>query len=116
MTTWKPDALRHALQLMYPGAQVDVFEATLDGERALRLSMLVVPETRRGLGMGTQIMKAICAYADEHGAMILLSPFTERGVRYRNRLVRWYKSLGFVENKGRRKDFRFRDTMYRPPS
>jgi hypothetical protein len=32
-----------------------------------------------------------------------------------NKLKKWYKSLGFVENKGRNKDFQTMQAMYRLP-
>ena len=33
----------------------------------------------------------------------------------KNKLIKWYKKLGFVENVGRKKDYEIRNYMYRLP-
>jgi GNAT superfamily N-acetyltransferase len=127
--TWDPDGFRRALRGKHEGATIDVFGSTIDtgllrggADRVLSVGMLVVPSGQRGQGVGSRIMKAITRYADQHGAIVTLTPdepaqtLSDAGrQRYKARLVRWYKRFGFVENKGRRKDFRFRESMYRLP-
>jgi hypothetical protein len=62
-------------------------------------------------------MEALCAFADRHGLRIIVSPADKNddGTTSRARLVRFYKRFGFVENRGRRKDFRISEGMYREP-
>lgn len=120
--TWDPDGFRRALRGKHAGVRIDVFGTTIGSDRLLNLGMLAVPLEERGRGVGSRVMRAITEYADQHEAIVALTPddpgeptsdLARR--RYRARLVRWYKGFGFVENKGRRKDFRFRESMYRLP-
>ena len=80
----------------------------------LEISMLVLYPSSRGRGIGAQIMRDIVAYADRTRKRILLTPSPIDGSSKAG-LVRFYKTFGFVENKGRRKNFEFRATMYRDP-
>lgn len=85
-------------------------------QKALHLSMLVVPRRGRNEGIGTAAMLRLLAFADQHQLRLTLSPDernAERGTTSKARLVRWYKQLGFVENKGRNKDYSLSETMYR---
>lgn len=79
----------------------------------ISISNMVVKEEYRNQGVGTQILNDIIAYADEKGKTITLTPTTEFGTQ--NKLKKWYKANGFVENKGRNADLRLSDTMYRLP-
>lgn len=80
---------------------------------SISISNMVVKEEYRNKGIGTQILNDVIAYADEKGKTITLTPTTEFGTQ--NRLKKWYKANGFVENKGRNADLRLSDTMYRLP-
>jgi GNAT superfamily N-acetyltransferase len=83
---------------------------------AIHLSNITVPKAQRGEGVGGRAMTALCAFADKHDRRIVLtaqSPETGGGM---SRLVRFYKRFGFVENKGRNKDYLFRETMLRRPA
>lgn len=127
--TWDPDGFRRALRGKHEGVRIDVFGSTIDAgalrggaDRVLSVDLLVVPSGTRGQGVGSRVMEAVTKYADQHGAIVVLTPddptdtLTDLGrKRYKARLVRWYKRFGFVENKGRQKDFRFRESMYRLP-
>lgn len=127
--TWDPDGFRRALRGKHEGVRIDVFGSTIDSgslrggpDRVLSVGMLIVPTGERGRGVGSRVMEAITDYADDHGAIVTLTPdepaqtLSDLGrKRYKARLVRWYKRFGFVENKGRLKDFRFRESMYRLP-
>lgn len=84
----------------------------LSGGNALRLNLLVVPRGLRKQGLGSEAMRRLGEYADKKHLRILLDPATAsptegaaQGTTSRARLVRFYKRFGFVENKGRRKDF-----------
>lgn len=79
----------------------------------INLSRIVVPKEQRGSGVGSGIMKQLVDYADATGARITLSPSTDFGATSVSRLKDFYKQFGFVENKGRNKDFSTRETMYR---
>jgi GNAT superfamily N-acetyltransferase len=83
----------------------------------LRLANMVVPPERRGQGIGSAVMQELTALADEHGLRATLTP-AERGYHGSTspaRLRDFYKRFGFVENKGRTKDFSLSDGMYREP-
>ena len=73
-----------------------------------------VPKEKRNLGIGTSAMRAITAHVDKHAKKVTLSPSADFGGS-KARLIPFYKRLGFVENKGRNKDYSISDTMYREP-
>ena len=85
----------------------------------LHLNMLAVGSSNRKQGVGSAAMTRLCHYADEHGLRITLTPGSRDkrwGTTSRSRLVAFYKRFGFVENKGRNKDFAINtDQMYRMP-
>lgn len=68
----------------------------------------------KGRGAGTRVMNALIAYADAHGKSIALTPSTDFGGTSVARLRDFYKRFGFVDNKGRNKDFSTREAMIRP--
>lgn len=78
----------------------------------INLSKIVVPKDLRGEGAGTKAMKSMIAYADDTGQTISLSPSSDFGGS-KARLLKFYKSLGFVANKGRNKDYEISESMYR---
>lgn len=80
----------------------------------ISIDNMVVKKEYRNQGIGTDILNDIIKYADSVKKTITLTPTTEFGTK--ERLKKWYKSHGFVENKGRHTDFLIRDTMYRPSS
>ena len=82
----------------------------------LKIATIRIPQLLRGKGIGSQVMKEIIAFADKKGLPIALTPEPEKDTkRAKNRLIKWYKSLGFVANKGRNKDYSTRETMLRFP-
>lgn len=104
--------LSEEIEAKYPSVTVDLFG---NPERGYELSRIIVPEGERGTGVGTQIMEDMIQKADEQGARISLTPDTSFGGSSTSRLKDFYKRFGFVENKGRNKDFSTRNTMYRDP-
>ena len=91
-----------------------VFERPKD----IVLNMLEVPKADRRTGVGSAVMQELVDYADSEGKMITLTPGLRddrHGTTSRGRLVKFYKRFGFVENKGRNKDFAISDGMYRLP-
>ena len=80
----------------------------------IKLHNIVLKESSRGQGIGQAFLDDLIEYADREGKIITLTPTREYGTY--ERLKKWYKRNGFVENKGRRTDFRLSDTMYRLPA
>lgn len=80
---------------------------------ALHISRIEVPRSLRNQGYGSRAMEDLATFADDHGLAITLSPTTDFGASSKERLRRFYKRFGFVQNKGKHKDFRIWDTMYR---
>lgn len=84
----------------------------------LKLNMLIVNRDAQSNGVGSQAMQELTAYADANGKRVILSPAQpddRHGTTSRARLVKFYKRFGFVENKGRNKDFAISEGMYREP-
>ncbi|HFX6308376.1 TPA: GNAT family N-acetyltransferase [Acinetobacter baumannii] len=81
----------------------------------LSLHKIVVPEAMRNQGTGTKTMQDIINYADSQNKTIALTPSSDFGGN-KNRLTGFYKKLGFVENKGRNKDYEISESMYRSPN
>ena len=99
-----------SLESEFPGLKLD-----LSGRpgKPWVLSRIVVPEGERGAGTGTQVMSRILETADAQGATVALTPSSDFGGN-KKRLVEFYKRFGFVENKGRNKDYEVSESMYRP--
>jgi GNAT superfamily N-acetyltransferase len=94
-----------------------VFFVTLNG-KDLKLDSLIVPRESQKMGRGSAAMQDLCAFADAHGARLLLTPGIaddRHGTTSRTRLVGFYKRFGFVENKGRNRDFSISAGMIREP-
>ncbi|HGW3557769.1 TPA: GNAT family N-acetyltransferase [Acinetobacter baumannii] len=81
----------------------------------LSLHKIVVPVDVRNKGTGTKAMQDIINYADLQNKTIALTPSSDFGGN-KNRLTGFYKKLGFVENKGRNKDYEISESMYRSPN
>lgn len=78
----------------------------------LVLHVIRVPEHLRGEGRAEAALAAICAWADDRGLSVALTPSGDFGAS-RPRLERWYRRHGFRLNAGRRRDFAVRETMIR---
>jgi GNAT superfamily N-acetyltransferase len=81
----------------------------LDGAPEIYLDSIVVARGARKAGLGSKAISSLCRFADDHHASVVLEPADQNwdvGTTSRSRLVRFYKRFGFVENKGRHKDFR----------
>src|SRR5690606_21302544 len=70
-----------------------------------------IKEELQGQGWGSKILREICDFADQNNLIVVLTP-AEKNT---NKLVKWYKSFDFLENKGRNKDFRWAIRMIRYP-
>lgn len=83
------------------------------GQR-VTLSRIVVPESSRSSGTGSKVMQRIIDWADASGVTVQLTPSSDFGGN-KKRLLEFYKRFGFVENKGRNKDYEISEAMYREP-
>ena len=93
------------------GVELSVFENP--NNKTIYLSKIIVDNKKQGLG--TKAMDDLISYADKTQQTITLTPSLDYGASSIKRLKDFYKRFDFVENKGRNKDFEFRDTMYRTP-
>jgi hypothetical protein len=94
----------------YPNVDLDIYSSP----KGLTLSKIVVPKEARSEGVGSSVMSDLVKYADENNLPIALTPDNSFGGN-KTRLKSFYKNFGFVDNKGRNKDFSFRETMIRQP-
>jgi GNAT superfamily N-acetyltransferase len=99
------------LESRYPGLEL---WASIGPSFELELHTIVVPKGLRERGTGTAAMQALIAFADKHQLIMVLSPANDFGGSV-SRLIPFYQRFGFVPNKGRHKDWRFRSTMIRQP-
>jgi GNAT superfamily N-acetyltransferase len=90
------------------GVTLDIYP----GKNSASVTIKVNKELR-GKGLATAAMMEAGALADKHGIQLELTPTSEWGSS-KARLVEFYKRFGFVENKGKHKDFRVSESMYRP--
>lgn len=76
------------------------------------LQKIEVPQDKRGQGLASKVMEEFLAEADRNGWSVALSPDNTWGSSV-TRLRKFYAGFGFVNNKGRAKDYRTRETMHR---
>lgn len=101
------------LKASHPNVTVELTERGDGDEKYLTLDKIASLD--RSKGEGSVVLDKILDYADRTGQPVFLTP--EAGIKGgKTRLTNWYKGRGFVPNKGRRKDFRSRETMVRQPS
>lgn len=96
------------------GVDVSLYES----DDKIYLQNIIVPKDARKQGVGTAVMEDLVNYADQVGKRIELTVGLKdkyHGTTSRGRLVKFYKRFGFVENKGRNKDYTTRESMYREP-
>jgi GNAT superfamily N-acetyltransferase len=96
----------------FPNVDLDFYG---DKDKGYTLSKIIVPKDERKQGLGEAVMNELIKQADNEGALIKLTPSTDFGATSTSRLKKFYKKFGFVENKGRNKDPKIRETMYRLP-
>lgn len=89
-----------------------------DSRGDIKLDNIIVHKDQQKQGLGTEALEEVIKYADERGKRVKLTPGQpddRHGTTSRARLVKFYKRFGFVENKGRNKDFTISEGMYREP-
>jgi len=97
------------------GVVLDIYEASKNPNK-LFLSKIEVPKEMRKQGVGSEVMQQLSEFADQQGKTIALSPSTDFGASSVSRLKDFYKRFGFIENKGKNKDFTISESMYRLPT
>jgi len=105
------DVLVSSLENKYEGLKLDISSKG----SYLTLSRIVVPKSLRSNGVGSIVMVEITKWADRNSKIIKLSPSKDFGGN-KSRLFDFYKRFGFIENKGKNKDYEIFETMYRLPS
>jgi GNAT superfamily N-acetyltransferase len=104
-------SIQERLQAVLPeGSDFRIEE--LDG--AIRLNQVVIPKEARRQGSGSAFMQELVDYADENNLKLVLTAAGDFGGSKTGQM-RLYKRFGFKENKGRNKDFEYRDSMIREP-
>lgn len=93
-----------------PGLKLDL----LGSGNRVTLSRIELPKGGREQGAGTRVMQALIDWADANGVQLTLSPSTDFGGN-KKRLGEFYKRFGFVENKGKARNFEVSETMLREP-
>ena len=83
-----------------------------DGKRA-EVTMAKTPEAQRGQGSARRAMQAFLDEADAKGMQVVLTADPMDKSTSKAKLAAFYKSLGFVPNKGKAKDFTTRAGMVR---
>jgi len=95
-------------------ANVDLITSFRDGNIYMEVSLIRLPKELRKQGIGSQIMKALCQFADQKSIIMALSPTSEFGTS-KAALIKFYRSFGFVPNSGRSKNYQVMSTMIRYP-
>lgn len=91
--------------------------AEIEGIPTIVLGKLSVPEALRGQGLAKKFMSDLIKYADMKKFAIELTPdpIGDKNIMSKSALTKFYKSFGFIDNKGKNKTFATRNTMYRLP-
>lgn len=95
-----------------PSKEIDIQRS--DKKNNIIIHKMVVPKENRGKGVGTKHLQKITKEADKHGKTISLTPSADFGGNV-SKLKKFYKSHGFVENKGKKRDFEINESYYRSP-
>mgnify|MGYP000381964493 CR=1 FL=1 len=102
------NSLQDAMITKYPGLKLILSYNRMGNY--LQIDQIIVPTDLRNTGIGTNVIKNILKYADENLMKVSLTPSSDYGGN-KNRLNKFYQSLGFVKNSGKNKDFETRDTL-----
>lgn len=91
----------------------NLYKSKRDGQYVILNKIEILPEYR-GLGYANKAMQKVIEYANKNNFIIALTPDSYKGSSV-SRLIKWYKSLGFIMNKGKNKDFGHQQLMYKFP-
>lgn len=110
------ETLRMNLVTKYTPSKFYLF-MTNDGD--LKLDMIAFNKDKQKQGRGSALMHDLVQWADKKNLRIILTTGVRDphwGTTSASRLKKFYKRFGFVENKGRNKDFTISGNMYRNPT
>jgi GNAT superfamily N-acetyltransferase len=113
---WKnrQQAASSALDISEKFKQSGVSSSISERPNQLVLNKVIVPQESRGSGIGSAFMKELIDYGNSSGKPIALTPSSDFGGN-KSRLIEFYKRFGFVENKGKNKDYEISESMYKLP-
>ena len=80
----------------------------------LNIDKIFINKEFRGQGIGQKAMEKILEYASSKNMIATVTPDSVWGSSV-NKLIKWYKSLGFIMNTGKNKDFNHKYLMYKNP-
>ena len=107
--------LTSSLRSRYPVEQLDTWYSSVKGY--IELASIRLPPEEQNKGIGHQIIQELQQFAQSVNKPIVLIP--ESQPRKKSALDRFYKDLGFVHNKGRKRNYQFSQpfapTMYWTP-
>ena len=83
-------------------------------KKGLSLDKLIVNPENRNQGFGGQFMQDLISYANEADLPLRLTAAGDFGGNKAGQM-RFYKQHGFIENKGKNKNFEFMENMYKLP-
>lgn len=98
--------------------EYDIKELTIsktlsDNDNYITLDKIIM--NNKGNGLGSKFMRDLCYWADDNKVIICLTPSDSFGASSVNRLKKFYKKFGFIDNKGKYSDFNHKESMYRKP-
>ena len=99
-----------------PGMKTVSVYARKNGD--IKLQMIAVDKDKQKAGIGTKALEMLTNFADTEGRRVVLTTGVKDpnfGTTSMSRLKNFYKRFGFVENKGRNKDFSISENMLREP-
>lgn len=85
-----------------------------DRDKYMTLNKIEIKKEHRGMGHADVAIKILLNYANNQNKIVTLTPDNIWGAS-KDKLKRWYKSLGFILNSGKNKDFQTRELMYKLP-
>ena len=107
-------AIVKSLQSTYPGLELYAY---VTNSGYVEVAQIRVPPENRNQGIGTKVMQVIKDFAQSINLPVVVRPEAES--RKKKKLDDFYKNLGFIHNKGRKKDYQlstpFAPTMYWKP-
>ena len=89
-----------------------------DRKGDIKLETIIIDKDLRKSGVGSKAMQDIVDFADRNNKRVKLTPAIRddyQGTTSQARLRKFYKKFGFIENKGRNKDYEISELMYRLP-
>jgi len=95
-----------------------LFLGDMASRNAIELHSIIVNREDQGKGTGSKVMQELIKYADVNGKIMVLDPGLldkQHGTTSQSRLRKFYKQFGFIDNKGRNKNYEFRNLMIRYP-